>query len=401
VVTSVLTLVQALAERGDPAVIVVPRHPGQPGGDGLIRLPALPCGVADLRVSPWPLRSGLAPGALAEIAAAAPDVIHVHTPGPIGLLGVLAARTLGVPLVQTYHTDLHAYADAYRLPHAALRGCLRLYAHRLGEPRPTPPVRAGGPGRRGRTSGRRRATLDATNALLLGSSAALVVPTRAALSRFDPPVSAERVYLIPTGVAARPADAAAIRDFRATHAIRPTDRVILFVGRVNAEKGVDLLVAAFARLAADEPDARLVLVGAVYDARRLAGLLHEAGIADRVVVAGQQTPEVVWAAYASAAVFAFPSMTDTQGLVLQEAALAGVPVVMADPELHEHGPLAGEAILTSRDPAAFAAGIHELLADRDRAARLSARAARQAASLSPHAYAEAMSTVYSAVRAAV
>jgi glycosyltransferase involved in cell wall biosynthesis len=136
VVTSVLTLVAALAERGDPAVIVVPRHPSQPDGDGLIRLPALPCGVADLRVSPWPLRSALASGALAEIAAAAPDVIHVHTPGPIGLLGVLAARTLGVPLVQTYHTDLHAYADAYRLPHAALRGCLRLYAHRLGEPRP-------------------------------------------------------------------------------------------------------------------------------------------------------------------------------------------------------------------------------------------------------------------------
>jgi glycosyltransferase involved in cell wall biosynthesis len=70
---------------------------------------------------------------------------------------------------------------------------------------------------------------------------------------------------------------------------------------------------------------------------------------------------------------------------------------MADPELHEHGPLAGAATLTAREPAAFAAGIHELLADPDRAARLSAGAARQAASLSPHAYAEAMSSVYSAV----
>jgi len=55
---------------------------------------------------------------------------------------VLAARTLGVPLVQTYHTDLHAYADAYRVPHAALSAGVRLYAHRLGTP-PAGAARAG------------------------------------------------------------------------------------------------------------------------------------------------------------------------------------------------------------------------------------------------------------------
>jgi glycosyltransferase involved in cell wall biosynthesis len=395
VVTSVLTLVAALSAAGHPATTVVPRHPGQPDRDGLLRLRAVPCGVADLRMSPWLLRGSWAIGALAAIAAAAPDVVHVHTPGPIGLLGVLAARRLGVPLVQTYHTDLHAYADAYRLPSAALRAGLRLYAHRLGMPRPAQtPAQATGPGRRGAASGRRRATLDATYALLLGEAAAVVVPSRAVFGRFDPPVAADRVFVIPTGVADRPVNPAAVLAFRSFHRIGATDRVILFVGRVNREKGVDLLISAFARLAGTVPDVRLVLVGAVYDSRWLAGLLQDAGIADRVVVAGQQNPEVVRAAYGIAEVLAFPSITDTQGLVLQEAAHAGVPIVMADPALHAHGPLGGAAVLTGGRPAEFAAGIRGLLDEPTSARRLAARAARRAAELSPEGYAAAMTDVY-------
>jgi 1,2-diacylglycerol 3-alpha-glucosyltransferase len=387
VVTSVQTLVTALSAGGRPALTVVPRHPSQPAGDDLLRLPAVPCGVADLRMSHWLLRGAWATGALAEIAARSPDLIHVHTPGPIGLLGVLAARRLGVPLVQTYHTDLHAYVDAYRLPAAALRAGLRLYAHRLGMPRPVSPRRHPRPGRR-------RATVDATNTLLMGQAAALVVPSRAILARFQLPVDADRVFVIPTGVAARPVDPAAVRTFRDRHGLRDTDRVILFVGRVNQEKGVDLLISAFARVAAAVPDARLVLVGAVYDNRRLTGLLQDAGIAGRVVVTGQQTPEVVRAAYASAEVFAFPSTTDTQGLVLQEAAHAGVPVVMADPALHAHGPLSGAAVLVGTGPEEFAAGLRRLLDDPEAARRLAVRAAARAADLSPDRYAAAMTGVY-------
>lgn len=388
VVTSVQTLVAALTASGDPALTVVPRHPGQPGGDDLLRLPAVPCGVADLRMSHWLLRGAWASEALAAIAARSPDVIHVHTPGPIGLLGVLAARRLGVPLVHTYHTDLHAYADAYRVPAAALRAWLRLYAHRLDMPPPP------GPGRRGAASGRRRATVDATNTLLLGRAAAVVVPSRAILARSELPVDADRVFVIPTGVAARPVGPGAAAAFRRRHGLRDTDRVVLFVGRVNREKGVDVLVSAFARVAAAVPDARLVLVGAVYDSRWLTGLLQDAGIAGRVVVIGQQPPEVVRAAYAAAEVFAFPSTTDTQGLVLQEAAHAQVPVVMADPALHAHGPLSGAAVLAGGGPADFAAGLRGLLDDPEAGRLLAARAAQRAAELSPGRFAAAMSGVY-------
>src|SRR5690606_21280774 len=50
--------------------------------------------------------------ALLRVAAAfRPDVIHISTPGPVGLAGLLAARRLGCPVAGVYHTDFPAYID--------------------------------------------------------------------------------------------------------------------------------------------------------------------------------------------------------------------------------------------------------------------------------------------------
>lgn len=390
VITSVRTLAGALADRGHPGLTVVPRHPGQPDEPALLRLPAIPCGIADLRLSPWLLR-GASARALAAIAAADPDIVHVHTPGPLGLLGVLAARQLGLPLVQTYHTDLQAYADAYRVPVPALRGAVRLYARRLGVPRP--PARPGPPVR---PADRRRDALDRTNTLLLGDADAVVVPTRAVLDRISLPVPDDRIFLVPTGVAPRPTTAAAVTAFRDRHGLRERDRIVLFVGRVNREKGVDLLLSAFARVAAANPDARLVLIGALFEPRWLTARLRDLGddIAARIILTGQQPPAEVAAAYRTADVFAFPSQTDTQALVLQEAALASLPAVMVDPGLHRYGPLAGAAVCTDPNPADFAHGILDLLDDRDTAQQIGQLAAANASRHTPAHYAAAMCDVY-------
>lgn len=383
VVTSLRTLRAAQAAAGHDVHCVVPAHGDQQDEPGLLRLPALACGVADLRLARWPLATrGSREGLVADLAAYRPDVVHVHTPGPAGLLGVLLADRLGVPLVQTYHTDLHAYADAYKVPGWALRLLLRLYAKRLGVPAPA--------------AGDRAAVLTEGNRLLLGAAGAVVVPTRAVLDRVALPVPAQRLALVPTGVGERPASRAEAGAFRAGHGIGPRDPLVLFVGRVNREKGVDLLVRAFARILADRPDTWLVLVGAVYEPRWLARLLRAAGpgVAARVVHTGQQPPHVVAAAYAAADVFAFPSRTDTQALVLQEAALAGLPAVLADPSLHRYGTLDGQAALAAPEPEAFAAAVLGLLGDRRAARRLGAAARTRAAAHTPQRYAEAMHTVY-------
>ncbi|GHJ50318.1 hypothetical protein Cs7R123_76600 [Catellatospora sp. TT07R-123] len=383
VVTSLRTLHAAQLAAGHDSLLVVPRHREQRDEPGLLRLPALACGVADLRLARWPMTTRRVRERLvADLSAHRPEVVHVHTPGPAGLLGVLVARRTGAALVQTYHTDLHAYADAYKVPGWALRLLLRVYAGRLGEPRPP--------------TGCRTTTLTAGNRLLLGDAGAVVVPTRAVLDRIDLPVPAERIVLAPTGVGPRTATPAEAMAFRTGYGIGPSDPVVLFVGRVNREKGVDLLIPAFARIARELPSARLVLIGAVYEQRWLNRLLRSVGpaVASRIVLTGQQPPRVVAQAYAAADVFAFPSRTDTQALVLQEAAMAGLPAVLADPSLHRHGVLAGNAVLAEPAPDSFADAVLGLLRDRRAARRLGAAARASAAGHSPERYADTVQCVY-------
>jgi glycosyltransferase involved in cell wall biosynthesis len=238
--------------------------------------------------------------------------------------------------------------------------------------------------------------MDGMNALLLGGADAVVVPTRAVLDRIRLPVAEEQVFLVPTGVAARPSSPGSAAQFRRRFGIRPDDSVVLFVGRINREKGIDLLVEAFAHVRVACPQARLVLVGALYDAKWFGALVRRVGpdLADRIVLTGQQPPEVVAAAYAVADVFAFASRTDTQALVLQEAALAGLPAVLVDPVLHHCGPLGGAGVLTDATPAAFGQALARMLADPAAARELGGAAASKAAGHTPARYAAAMLAVY-------
>jgi glycosyltransferase involved in cell wall biosynthesis len=244
----------------------------------------------------------------------------------------------------------------------------------------------------------RRSALDACNALLLRDCDTVIVPTRAVLDRVRLPVPDDRVVLVPSGVAPRPTTPEAVAAFRRRYAITPSDRVLLFVGRVNREKGIDRLIDAFAAIVAQRPEARLVLVGARYEPKWFAGLLRRIGpvAAARITWTGEQPAEVVAAAYAAAEVFAFPSLTDTQALVLQEAALAGLPAVLADPVLHRHGALAGAGLYAGPEPAGFADAVVRLLDDPSLARRLGAEAADRARAHTPARYAAALLDVYAA-----
>ncbi|GAA0229861.1 glycosyltransferase [Cryptosporangium japonicum] len=423
VITSIRTLAGALAERGHESVLFAPEYPARtPVGFPVVGLPSVPCGVADLRLATWPRSRQVA-----RVAAVSPDVVHVHTPGPAGLLGVLAAAKLGLPLVQTYHTDLHAYLEAYKIPTTALRVIRAAYARRLAGPSPfgdtdrppagtasgtflvgarTPERRraalrvvrgAAGAWRSERRSATRCGLLDAANAAFFGGTDVVVVPTAAVLRRSPLPIDPARVVQVPTGVRERPAPAGARAAFRDRYGIPGDAPLVLFVGRVNREKNVDALLAATATLASSLPDVRVALVGAVYEPRWLAGLLRTHGVGDRVVTTGQLPAADVAEAYAAADVFAFPSLTDTQGLVLQEAALAGLPVVLSDTVLHAHGPLAGAAVCASGD--GFAAAIAALLIDPALAAATATACRAAALRHTPDAYGAAIEAVYHRARA--
>lgn len=329
IATSIRLLSGELAGLGhESAVLSV--GPFSSSGGGSLR--SLPTGMGDWRVVMFPRRA-----LLGHLRDRRPDVVHVHTPGPLGAAALALARELGLATVCTHHTDLHGYAEHYRLPGPVIRGGTALYGRHL--PRPGNPPYS--------SLDRRHAAIEAVEARIFDAARVIIVPTAAALRRCRTAAAyAGRVRVVATPPAP---PAAPPYDFRRRFGIAPQATVVLYVGRLTPEKGIRLLAEAFAVLRRRRP-AVLVLAGPV--ARRL-NLRRFVG--PDTLVTGALTPGEVRAAYLGADVFAFPSVTDTQGLVLHEAALAGLPVVMVDAALHAAHPLAGALLLTDPSPAAFAA----------------------------------------------
>ena len=110
-------------------------------------------------------------------------------------------------------------------------------------------------------------------------------------------------------------------------------RILLFLSRIHPKKGVDLLIDAFAALAASDP--RLCLVIAGPDQVGWQAALHQRavalGIADRITWPGMLTGELKWGAFRCAELFCLPSHQENFGIVVAEALACGLPVAIAEP----------------------------------------------------------------------
>jgi glycosyltransferase involved in cell wall biosynthesis len=153
---------------------------------------------------------------------------------------------------------------------------------------------------------------------------------------------------------------------------------ILFVGWAVAEKGIDVLIAAFARVVAADPRAMLHVVGPYeqsYFDRVLMPEISRLALTGRVVFHGQQPAAMVAARLSRAAVLALPTRMDTAPNVLAEARAAGVPVVASAvggiPELIEDG--VDGVLVPDGSAEALAAAIVTLLRDRATADAIGAR----------------------------
>jgi glycosyltransferase involved in cell wall biosynthesis len=154
--------------------------------------------------------------------------------------------------------------------------------------------------------------------------------------------------------------------------ISPGERVVLAVGRLSREKGHSVLMLAFKILLKSRPaeSTRLVVVGDGPERRALLAAAESAGIADRVIFAGQV--DDVRHYYKIADVMALPSYTEGSPNVLLEAMAAGVPIVATAvggvPEIVTDGE---SALLTpAGDAPSLAAAISALLDDRELAREL-------------------------------
>jgi glycosyltransferase involved in cell wall biosynthesis len=107
-------------------------------------------------------------------------------------------------------------------------------------------------------------------------------------------------------------------------------RILLFLGRIHPKKGCDLLIEAFAQVAAHHPDLQLVFAGP--DSGWRAELQRRAaalGIAQRLTWTGMLGGELKWGALHAAEAFVLPSHQENFGIAVTEALSCGVPVLIS------------------------------------------------------------------------
>jgi len=262
-------------------------------------------------------------------AARQADLVALHTPFPLGDLGLLLAR--GVPLVVHWHADIIRQRRAARLLSPLIR----------------------------RT---------------LARAARIVVshPGAADASPWLAPVAAT-CAVVPYGVDAEawahpsPGEAAEAERLRAEH-----PRLVAALGRLVPYKGFEVLVEAMAAV-----DGTAVIVGEGPERARLAARIAALGLGRRVLLAGRLPRAQVKALLHAARVFAFPSVSAAEafGIAQLEAMACGLPVVntalpTAVPWVARDG---AEAVtVPPGDAAALAAALTALLDDPARAAALGA-----------------------------
>lgn len=148
---------------------------------------------------------------------------------------------------------------------------------------------------------------------------------------FRPYSARERVIAYGAG-APPPPDPGQITQFRALLPALGERPYILFLSRIHEKKGCDLLVDAFAKVAAGEPDLDLVIAGPdqVGLATGLRARAAKLGIADRIHWPGMVGGAAKYGAFRGARAFILPSHQENFGIVVAEALACECPVLISD-----------------------------------------------------------------------
>lgn len=230
--------------------------------------------------------------ALKTITESNPDEILISTPGPVGLLGVLASRALHVPCRSIYHTDFASQASFILGDEQMSRG------------------------------------IDDYIRWFYSLSDSVMVPTREyirILGRRGYDTS--RMSLFRRGIETElfTPDSDARAWLRDTHGVRE-GFTLLYAGRVSRDKDLELLAQAYERVRRSHPEVNLVVCG---DGPYLADMQARLRGQDRTHFVGRVARTELPRFYAAADLLVFPSTTDTFGMVVLEAQACGLAAMVS------------------------------------------------------------------------
>jgi glycosyltransferase involved in cell wall biosynthesis len=230
----------------------------------------------------------------------APDILHINSEFTMAEFAFHYARLRKLPVVYTFHTLWEEYISNY-IPNFSpfllrfvVRTIFRSFLKRVDM---------------------------------------IIAPTKDAEQTIKRYKVNKEIKLLPTGIDSelfkrQPDEAARFRaGLEARYPALRGKRILLYAGRIAKEKNLSFLLEIFSEIALKHPETALLLVGngPELDALKKESRRHK--IEDRCVFTGYMERGDLALAYAMSAIFLFPSLTETQGLVTIEAMMSGLPVI--------------------------------------------------------------------------
>ncbi len=358
VVRSIDLFTREFTRRGHEVYIFGPDYPlsHPPKEDKVFRFVALPAPTMPDFSIPLPISAQFSP----TINKIGLDIIHVHTPFILGSLGARAARRHRLPLVFTFHTLYDQYVHYVPFVKDASRQIVQLICR------------------------------DFCNRCNM-----VIAPSQLVVNYLRRIGVESQIANIPTGIELEEFTDLNSLWLKENYGISDDQTVLLFVGRLGKEKNIIFLLKSFKEINRIHPETHLVLVGKGPQEEALRNFCRSNGLNGSVTFTGVLPRQQIVHCYASADLFVFPSVTETQGLVIGEAKAAGLPVVavraFGPAEIVAHGV---DGLLTDPTISSFTDAVLKLLANPQQRKQMSEVAFNNAKAISSARCAEEMLEIY-------
>jgi len=343
VARSVMAFTRECRTAGHRVLVVAPVYDGAPQSEeDVVRIPA----IQNFNGSDFSVALPV-PGYLtAYFDECRPDVVHSHHPHLLGNTAVRIASRFNRPLVFTHHTMYEQYLHYVPAEAARMR--------------------------------------DFVIALVTGYCNlcdCVIAPSESVAQTLRDRGVETPIEIIPTGVDVHQYERGNGEAFRRAHRIPKRAFVAGYVGRLAPEKNLPFLAEAMRAFASQTRHGHFLVVGSGPSSQEIRKVFQEAGLRERLHLAGSLEGQDLVDAYHAMDVFVFASHSETQGMVLTEAMAAGRPVVALDAsgvrEVVRDG--FNGRLLDSESPEEFAAAVGEIVCASSREREQLRRAAHETA----------------------
>ena len=294
-------LARGLADLGHEVVVIAPSQTGKKckevdGNHVIVRTNSVPFPFyQNFRISPNPARE-----VRKIIEDFDPDVIHIQMVLWLGSAALKYGNKFGIPIVSTNHAMPENLMDNLKLLAPVSRSINYI--------------------------------LKAYGARFHSKADYVTLPTQAAIDMFN---AGDKIK-IPMAPVSNGIDLARFTPQEAPKSVYekfhlPNDApIVTYIGRLDAEKHISVLVRAFVRVNAQHPEAHLLIVGDGTDAPRLKALVKEFGLQQHVTFTGKVSDEDLVLLHRVGTVYCMPSPAELQSIATLEAMASGQPIVAVD-----------------------------------------------------------------------